>query len=155
MDECYPFCITKRGKSLSSVCFELDREFPAYLSCAYTSLGPPQHTLFIPIPMAVAQLPDKMRDGSWGQLAYDFQEAVGGNHKALPAMAKLEDKFMAEFEAVRDDARKLLRDGKMDEAVKLLNDCFARHFAEADAFMTRLNAEAAAEKGKNVAPAKP
>ncbi len=155
LTECYPFCAGSKGKSLASVCFEIDREFPAFLSCAYTALGPQQHTLFIPIPMAVRQLPEKMRDGSWGQMAYDHQTAAGSNHSALPEMAKLEDKFLAEFNDVRARARKLLRKGRTDEAVKLLNDCFARQFAEADAFMIRLNAEAAAGKGKTVAPAKP
>ena len=43
-------------------------------------------------------------------------------------------------------ARKLLRKGQTDEAVKLLNACFARQFAEADAFMIRLNAAAMAGK---------
>ena len=32
----------------------------------------------------------------------------------------------------------MLRDGKKDEAVKLLNDCFDRQYAEADKLMTSL-----------------
>ena len=48
---------------------------------------------------------------------------------------------------MREVARTLLREGKMDEAVKLLNDCFDRQYAEADALMSALYA-AAKEKLK-------
>ena len=50
----------------------------------------------------------------------------------------MEDKFVAEFKVARDQARQLLRDGKKDAAVKLLNDCFDRQYAEADKLMTSL-----------------
>ena len=136
--------------SLETTCFEIDAEFPAFLSCAYISLGPQRHTIYLPVPMAVRQLPDKMRDGRWGKMAYDHQAAFGPEHADLEKIAALEDKFLAEFTTARDQARKLLREGKKDEAVKLLNDCFDRHFAEADELMTALYA--AAQKKLKAAP---
>ena len=136
-----------KNMSLETTCFEIDAEFPAFLSCAYVSLGPQRHTIYLPIPMAVGQLPDKMRDGRWGKMAYDHQEAFGPDHADMRQISELEDKFLAEFDAVRRQARQLLREGKKDAAVKLLNDCFARQFAEADKLMTALQA-AAAEKSK-------
>jgi len=39
---------------------------------------------------------------------------------------------------VREEARQLLRAGKTEEAVKLLNDCFERQFKAADELLTRL-----------------
>ena len=142
--EKFPFRYTPGSKvsSLSSVCFEIDKEFPAYLSCAYTALGPQQHTIFVPIPMALKQMPKKMRDGSWGQMAYDIRKALGNDHKHLPEFRKLEDKFLREFNAERAEARRLLKDGRKAAAVKLLNECFERQFAEADALLTRIHEEA-------------
>ena len=97
--------------------------------------------------MAVRQLPDKMRDGRWAEMAYSHQEAFGPNHGDQDKITALEDKFLAEFKAVREQARQLLREGKKDDAVKLLNDCFDRQYAEADKLMTALY-DAAKEKLK-------
>ena len=132
--------------SLETTCFELDAEFPAFLSCAYVSLGPQRHTVYLPVPMALRQLPDKMRDGRWAEMAYAHQEAFGPEHADLPKIVELENRFLAEFKATRDRARELLKDGKQDDAVKLLNDCFDRQYAEADKLMTELQAKAAAAK---------
>ena len=142
--EKFPFRYTPGGKvsSLSSVCFEIDKEFPAYLSCAYTALGPQQHTIFVPIPMALRQMPKKMRDGSWGQMAYDIRKAFGNDHKYVAEFRSLEDKFLTEFNQARTEARRLLKAGRKNEAAKLLNDCFDRQFAEADKLLTRIHNEA-------------
>ena len=142
--EKFPFRYTPGGKvsSLSSVCFEIDREFPAYLSCGYTALGPQQHTIFIPLPMALRQTPEKMRDGSWGQMAYDIRKAFGSDHKYVAEFRRLEDKFLAEFAQTRAEARRLLKAGRKNDAEKLLNQCFERQFAEADKLLTRIHEEA-------------
>ena len=142
-DEMYPFRKGEKVRSLSSVCFELDDEFRAYLSCAYIAMGPQQHTVFIPTPMALERFPEKFGDGSWSRRAFAHQDAVGSDHPALPRMRELEDKFLAEFDVAREQARAMLREGKKAEAVKLLNELYARHYAEADKLMTELDAEAA------------
>ena len=147
-EERYPFVpgnSKSKNMSVEAACFEIDPEFPAYLSCAYTSLGPQRHTVYLPIPMAVEQLPEKMRDGRWAKMAYAHQAAFGPEHADLRKLTELEEKFLAEFEAARDKARKLLRAGKKNEAVKLLNECFERQYAEADELMTALHS-AATEK---------
>ena len=153
-DQRYPFVPGSRkpkNMSLETTCFEIDAEFTAYLSCAYISLGPQRHTVYLPVSMAVRQLPDKMRDGRWAEMAYSHQEAFGPNHGDMEKISALEDKLLAEFKAARAEARKLLREGKKDEAVKLLNDCFDRQYAEADKLMTALY-DAAKEKLKASKP---
>ena len=154
--EKFPFRYTPGAKvsSLSSVCFELDREFPAYLSCGYTALGPQQHTIFLPCPMALRQMPEKMRDGSWGQMAYDIRKAFGNDHKYVKDFRALEDKFLAEFAATRAEARRLLKAGRKDEAAELLNACFERQFAQADKLLTRVHDEAAAMNKRSAEAAK-
>ena len=150
----YPFVPRNnqdKNMSLMSGCFEIDPEFPAYLSCAYTSLGPQRHTVYLPVPMAVRQLPDKMRDGRWAQMAFTHQEAFGPEHGDLQKFAELEDRFLNEFAATRERARRLLKAGKTDAAVKLLNDTFEKQYAEADRLLTSLDEVArakSAEAGK-------
>ncbi|MBP5531894.1 MAG: hypothetical protein J6Y54_07710 [Lentisphaeria bacterium] len=148
----YPFVPGKASNmSLMTTCFEIDPEFPAYLSCAYVALGPQRHTVYLPVPMAVRQLPDKMRDGRWAQMAFTHQEAFGPEHGDLQKFTELEDKFLKEFNAERGRARQLLQAGKTDEAVKLLNDTFERQYAEADAALTALDETArqkSAQAGK-------
>ena len=131
--------------SLGCVCFEVDREFPAILSYGYMALGPQQHTIYLPIPMAIEQLPEKIRNSSWAQLAYELKDAGGDDQPSIADFSRLEDKFLAEVDAVRDRARQLLKAGKKDEAVKLLNDCFARQFAEADVLLTRVHDQVVAQ----------
>jgi len=137
-----------KSMSLGCVCFDIDKEFPAYLSYGYTTLGPQQQTIYLPIPMSLDQLPDKMRDGNWAKLAYDLKDAGGDNQPSMAEFAALEDKFIVEVKTVRAEARKLLKDGKKAEAAKLLNDCFARQFAEADALLTKTRDEVVAAAGE-------
>ena len=131
-----------KNMSLETACFEIDPEFPEYLSCTYLALGPQRHMVYLPVAMAVRQLPDKMRDGRWAEMAYAHQEAFGPNHGDLEKISALEDKFVAEFATVRAEARRLLKEGKKDDAVKLLNACFDRQYAEADKLMTALHTAA-------------
>ena len=131
-----------RSNSLGGVCFEIDREYPACLSCAYIALGPQQHTVYLPVPMAAEQLPEEMRSGEWGQNAYDFRDAAGDDHPALGRIVEFEDKLISEFESVREEARRLLKDRKQDEAVKLLNDTFQRQTQDTWRFISELKNEA-------------
>jgi len=141
----YPYRVGKGGgNSLASSCFELDAEFPAYLSYAWLAMGPQQHTIYLPIPMSLKQMPKKLGDGSWAMLAYDLREKVGTNPKYLADFSKLEDKFIAEVEAARQQARELLKAGKNGEAADILNNTFEKHFAEAEALLTRVHDEAGA-----------
>ena len=130
--------------SISAVCFEPDGEFPAQLSTAYIALGPQRHTVYLPCPMALAQFPDKIRDGSWAELAVKIRKNQGEQNPLLPRIVALEDELIKEYDRTREEARELLRSGKTAEAEKLLNDRFAAQFARADALMTELAAQAPA-----------
>ena len=130
----YPF----RSNSQGAACFEPDPEFPAYLTTVYTAIGPQRHTPYIVIPMAVRQLPEKVQSGKWADLAYAFRKKCGDEHPNLQALYDFEAKWIPGYDKVREEARKLLRAGKTDEAVKLLNDYFERQFKAADELLTRL-----------------
>ena len=131
--------------SLTAVCFELDPEFPEMIGCAYIALGPQQHTVYLPTPMALEQFPEDMQNGKWGARAFALRLKVGDNHKYLPQIEALEKEFLSEFDAAREAARKLLREGKRDEAKKLLNDTFTNHYARAKELLKRIAEEAGVE----------
>jgi len=130
----YPF----RRITLGDTCFEIDPEFPAYLSTAYAAIGPQRHTVFLAIPMALGQLPEKVSSGKWADLAFAFRAKCGDEHPALDELYAFEAKTFPEYERTREEARRLLRAGKTAEAVELLNKCFERQFKAADELLTRL-----------------
>lgn len=134
MKDKYPF----RKNSQGGVCFEIDGEFPAQLSTAYIALGPQQHTVYLPCPMALTRLPEAMGSGKWGELALNFRKKAGDDHQLVGEIFAFEDKAIPEYEAAREAARKLLREGKRDEAVKLLNSLFDKQFAAAEKLLNEL-----------------
>ena len=139
MKEKYP-C---RRNSLGGCCFELDPEFPAELTTAYIALGPQQHTVYVPTPMAIEQFPEEIRNGEWADMAYKLREQVGYDHRYITDFGAFEERVLAEYDKVREEARELLKAGKKAEAVKLLNECYNRHYAEALALLRKCAADAA------------
>ena len=133
-----------RKNSLSGVCFEIDPEFPAQLTTAYVALGPQQHTIYLPTPMALEQFPDFIRNGGWSKMAYELRKREGYDHRYLARFVELEDRLFAEYDHVREEARELLRSGKKAEAEKLLNDCYARQYEMALKLLREVDAHSLA-----------
>jgi len=134
LKEKYPF----RSNSQGATCFEIDPEFPAQLNTAYAAMGPQRHTVYLVIPMAVRQMPEKIRDATWVDMAFAFRKKCGDEHPNVEKLYEFEAKYLTEYDALREEARKLLRAGKTAEAEKMLNDFFDRQFKAADEFLTRL-----------------
>ena len=133
-----------RKNSISAVCFEIDPEFPKQLTTAYVALGPQQHTVYLPTPMALRQFPDFIRNGGWSDMAYKLREREGYDHRYLPKFIELEDRLMAEYDRVREEARVLLKAGKTAEAEKLLNDCYERQYEAALKLLKEVDADSVA-----------
>ena len=133
-----------RKNSLSGVCFEIDPEFPKYLTTAYVALGPQQHTVYLPTPMALTQFPEFIRKGGWSNLAYELRKREGYDHRYLARFVALEDRLFAEYDRVREKARAMLREGKTAEAEKLLNDCYLKQYGEALKLLKEVDADSIA-----------
>jgi hypothetical protein len=142
-----------RRNSLGGTCFEIDSEFPAELTTAYLALGPQQHTVYVPTPMAIEQFPVEIRNGEWADMAYKLREQVGYDHRYIADFDAFEARVLAEYDDVREKARELLKAGKKAEAVKLLNECCNRHYAEALELLRKCAADAAANppQGEKIA----
>lgn len=133
-----------RRNSISAVCFEIDPEFPKYLTTAYVALGPQQHTIYLPTPMALRQFPDFIRKGGWSDMAYELRKREGYDHRYLPKFIELEDRLMAEYDQVREKARELLKAGKVAEAEQLLNDCYMKQYEAALKLLKEVEADSVA-----------
>lgn len=125
--------------SLASTMFVPDRQFPDYLSAAFVALGPQRHTVFLPIPMGLSAIPESLANGDWGTKAIKLSGKMPLDHNRIPEFEKIEDGFISEFFAAREKARKLLLDGKRQEAVKLLDELFRSHYSRAQAFLSKIN----------------
>ena len=125
--------------SLASTMFVPDRQFPDYLSVTFVALGPQRHTVFLPIPMGLSAIPESLANGDWGTKAIKLSEKMPLDHNRIPEFEKIEDGFINEFFAAREKARKLLLEGKRQEAVKLLDELFRSHYSRAQTFLNKIN----------------
>lgn len=124
--------------TIASTMMVPDAMFPQYLSAAFVAIGPPRHTIFLPVPMAATQIPADLTNGEWGAKAFSLQDKMGMDHNKLAEFKKLENALTEEFFETKERARKLLLQGKINEAVTLLDQCFLRQYRRASAFLNIL-----------------
>jgi hypothetical protein len=140
-------------KTLCSTMFVPDRMFPEYLSAAYVVLGPPRHSIFLPVPMGLTALPESFADSRWGTRGLKLLEKLSLEHPYLKEFEALEAKFFREFEEVREKVRLLLLKNQRAEAQKLLLENFCRQYKEAGALMSEIEKKAALLPKAPAAPA--
>ena len=124
--------------TIASTMMVPDAMFPQYLSAAFVAVGPPRHTIFLPIPMAASQIPAALTNGEWGAKAFSLQNKLGLDHNKLDSFKKLEKTLTEEFFAAREHARKLLLCGKINKAAALLDQCFISQYRRASSFLNAL-----------------
>lgn len=122
-----------------SYLFELDAEYPEFLSRVYIAFGPARHTVYLPMALpALKDLPKELFEPEY------FRDALARHNSADPAapvderIPKFEEKLFREFEEQSDEARLLLMKGKRAEAEKLLNDLAHKQAAETLEFLRGL-----------------
>ena len=125
--------------SADSYLFDLDSEFPALLSCVYAAYGPFRHTVYLPIPMGAANaLPQEVIDAAWLDSAYRLRDAADPTDPVRPELVEFEKKQLDDFAKAREEARRLLRQDKYEDARKLLRDTLAKQAKETLEFMNNL-----------------
>ena len=110
-------------KSAGGFILEIDGEFPEFLSCVYMAQGAPRRAVYLPIPLGAAMIP---------HFAAPAETSFGPRD---PRIVDFEAGLLKEFETAREAARKLLREGKRDDAVKLLKENLARQAAKTSDFL--------------------
>ena len=109
----------------SSCTLEIDREFPAQLSTAYVTLGPPRCTIFVPVPICVRNVHPKMLSQEWTKATwkrYDEKGDKAGEADIPQEWLDYENKSLAEYRAAKDKAKALLKENKVKEAEALLQE---------------------------------
>ena len=125
--------------TIASTMMVPDRQYPQYLSAAFVSIGPPRHTIYLPIPMAATAIPADLTNGEWGLRAFALREKIGLDHNKLADFKELESSMTGEFFAVKEQARKLLHSGKRKDAVALLDKCFIKQYNQAKNFLNKIS----------------
>ena len=129
--------------TLCSTLFVPDRMFPEYLSAAYVVLGPPRHSIFLPVAMGLPSLPESFADSRWGTRALQLAKKLPLDHPYLKEFEVLEEKFFKEFAEVREKARLHLLQNQRVQAQKLLLDTFCRQYKEANDLLSAIEKKAA------------
>ena len=125
--------------SADAVLFEIDREFPGVLSCAYVAFGPQRHTVYLPIPVGAAEkLPAEITPGPWKTAALARNKSAKPETPVKPEIIAFENRMLMEFNKKREEARQLLRDKNPAEAKRLLQENLQRQAAELDKFLKSL-----------------
>ena len=122
-----------------SYLFELDAEYPEYLSRVYIAFGPARHTVYLPLALpALKKLPAEILDPDYFRLAQERHNAADPAAPVNSELLEFEKKLHREFEEECDKARLLLMKGRRAEAEKLLTDLAHRQAAEALKFLREL-----------------
>ena len=134
--------------TLCSTMFVPDRMYPEYLSVAFVALGPPRHTVFLPVPMGLQAIPESIADSSWGTKAMKLAEKLSIDHNYINEFENIETKFADEYFTIREKARLLLLKNKHQEASQLLFETFNRQYKEAQTFLDSIEKRAVKKSGK-------
>ena len=121
----------------SSSSLEIDRQYPGTLSTAYCTFGHPRHTVYVPVPVCARKFRSEMTDNSWCTASWKrFKEK--GLEATLPAeWLKYEEDFIKEYTAIKEQARKLLDQGKQTDAENLLNAAAEKIWDQAASVMVQ------------------
>ena len=125
--------------SADAVLFEIDREFPGVLSCAYIAFGPQRHTVYLPVPVGAAEkLPAEITPNPWKTAALARNKAAKPETPFNMKIFEFEQEMLKSFNKTREEARALLRDNNAAEAKKLLQEKLQQQATELNSFLTTL-----------------
>ncbi|MBO4513362.1 MAG: hypothetical protein J5746_11425 [Victivallales bacterium] len=114
------------SKYTNSACtLEIDREYPAQLSTAYVTMGPPRNTIYVPVPICAIKVHEKMLSREWTQASwkrFDEKGDKAGEADIPQEWLDYENKSLAEYRNAKDKARALLKANKVKEAEALMQD---------------------------------
>ena len=111
------------SKSTNSSCtLEIDREFPAHLSTEYVLIGPPRNTICVPVPICTRTVHPKMHSQEWAIAAWKRFDEKGAEAEIPQEWLDYEKNSRAEYIAVKEKARALLKENKVKEAEALLQN---------------------------------
>lgn len=116
-----PFKRSICGKTTNSAAsIEIDREYPQVLSTMYAAIGHPRHTVYVPIPIVADNIPSVMGNRKWSMKSFKRLDELSLDSPFPAEWTKFEEESMIRYGKAKNEARKLLADGKKAQAVALL-----------------------------------
>lgn len=100
-----------------------DIEFPDVLSTAFVVIGPPRHSVYIPVPICIDEIPSDIADFSWSHAAFARLDAEG-IEVDFDIWKPFEDSMQEAYMNAEEKARLLLREGKREEAIATMRALF-------------------------------
>ena len=115
----------------SASTFVVDRDYPEVLTTAYLLVGCPRHTVLLPLPICIKELPEEMATVKLSSASYKRMNKDGVRADVPVEWLKFEEKSIAAYKKDLAAAKELMKKGKKSEAVKLLNDSFSKIWKDA------------------------
>ena len=109
----------------SAATIAIDKDFPNMLSTMYVAIGPVGHTMYIPAPICLKEIPQDIADRSWSKAAFARRDASGlafDSDVWLP----YEKAAMAIYRPALAKAKEAMRNRRRREAQDILNDAFGK-----------------------------
>lgn len=117
--------------TISGGTMEIDRQYPDVLSTMYAVLGNPRCTVYIPVPVCVNKLHPAISNLKWTDASWKRFDGLQYTAPIPDSWRNFEKQSGKKYSDAKDQARKLLDEGKRDEAIKMLNDNAGEIWAEA------------------------
>ena len=109
----------------SAATIAIDKDFPNTLSTMYVAIGPVGHTMYIPAPICLKEIPQDIADRSWSKAAFARREQHGLSFDSdvwLPH----EKAVMAIYRPALTQAKEAMQTRRRREAQDILNDAFGK-----------------------------
>ena len=109
----------------SAATIAIDKDFPNMLSTMYVAIGPVGHTMYIPAPICLKEIPQDIADRSWSKAAFARRDASGlafDSDVWLPH----EKAVMAIYRPALAKAKKAMQNRRRKDAQDILNDAFGK-----------------------------
>jgi len=87
------------------------------------TIGPPRHTMYLPVPVCIEDIPADILDASWSNAAFERLDKKGLEFDPS-VWEPTEKQVMAAFAEAADKARAELRAGERDKAVARMRKAF-------------------------------
>lgn len=109
----------------SAATIAIDKDFPNMLSTMYVAIGPVGHTMYIPAPICLKEIPQDIADRSWSKAAFARREQHGLSYDSdvwLPH----EKAVMAIYRPALANAKEAMQNRRRKDAQAILNDAFGK-----------------------------
>lgn len=108
----------------STASFVIDRDYPDVLSTAYMSVGHPRHTVVLPFPICLKQIPAELTDAAWAGKSYARLKVLKTRSEVPAPWLAFEKESLGAYKTALAQAREMLKKGDRKGAVELLNNSF-------------------------------